>query len=176
MMKINRVAVASLLLVSTFANPYYNGNAQSASQSEGMLCHVPDAAEKPKEHDHQAMMSQNMAGMVHDHQAMMAKGMVAMGQDPEDGQDQPQAPGKDPDQSYDTPTHRYSPGAGCSAVDPNAKNPRRDGVNPNTVGCKCAKKCVNGQTQEDLTKEKDVYVCKNACYKDRCSCPDPCKS
>jgi len=78
----------------------------------------------------------------------------------------------------DTPAHRYSPGDGCSSKNPKAKpGTGLDGVRPNTVGCKCSKKCVNGQTVEDLSREKDgLYVCRNACHKDRCFCPDPCKS
>ena len=146
------IPALSLLLVSGFAYSYYVylGNVQSASKSEaGMLCHVPDATEN------------------HDHQAMMAnKGMVAMGQNPDQDPDQP-----------GPPSHRLSPGDGCSSVNPNAPDKRRDGVNPNTVGCKCAKKCVDGRTQEDRSKDKnDVYICRNACHTDRCTCPDPCKT
>lgn len=140
--------VISLLVVSASFN---GGNVQSANKGEEMMCHMPNMAEK---HDHQAMMAHNLTAM-------------ANGQDQE----------KDPDKSHDTPTHRYSPGDGCSSVDPNAPNKKRDGVKANTVGCKCVKKCTNGETQEDLSKDKnDVYVCSNACHKDRCSCPDPCKS
>lgn len=149
------ILVVSLLLFSVFA--YSGGNAQSVSQSEGMLCHVSDAVSKSEKYDHQAMM---------------AKGVVAIAQDTDNPNQKP-----DPDQSHDTPTHRWSPGDGCSSVNPNAPNKKRDGVKQNTVGCKCTKKCVNGQTQEDMSKdEKDVYICKNASHKDRCSCPDPCKS
>ena len=111
-----------------------------------------------------------------DHQAMMVKDMVATGQDSDQdpGQNRPPGQGDQPD---DTPSHRYSPGDGCSSVNPNAPNKERDGVNSNTVGCKCTKKCVNGQTQEDRSKdEKGVYICKNACNEKRCTCPDPCKS
>lgn len=103
---------------------------------------------------------------------MAGHNMTATAQD--NGQQQPE---RDPDQSYDTPTHRYSPGDGCSAVDPNPSNPKRDGVEPNTVGCACEKKCVNGQVVEDRSRdEKGVYICKNACYTDRCKCTDPCKN
>ena len=155
MMKIRTArSFVSLTLVLVVASVSFRGHAQSASQSQEMLCHIPDATEK---HDHQAMMTNN-------------KGVVAMAQLPQD-------PGKDPDQSYDTPTHRYSPGDGCSSVNPNAPNKKRDGVNPNTVGCKCAKKCVDGRTEEDRTKDKnDVYECRNACHTNRCTCPDPCKT
>lgn len=145
----------SMVLVLAIASVSFSGHAQSVSQSQGMACHVPDMSDKSKEHDHHAMMTHTMATMA---------------------QDQDRPPGQG-DQPEDTPTHRKSPGDGCSAVNPNAPNKDRNGVNPNTVGCKCAKKCANGQTQEDLSKdEKGVYVCKNACYKNRCSCPDPCKS
>lgn len=108
----------------------------------------------------------------HDHQAMMAEGAVAM------EQDQKQEPDPNPPQPGDTPTHRLSPGDGCSSVDPNAKpGTELNGVKKNTVGCGCVKKCVNGQTQEDRSKDKNErYICKNACHPDRCFCPDPCKS
>ncbi len=143
------VLVVSLFSILALPGSYYSENVQSASKSEEVLCHIPNAVEK---HDHQTMMSNTMAGIMQD-------------------------PGQDPDQNQDTPTHRWSPGDGCSSVNPKAPNKKRDGVKPNTVGCKCVKKCVNGQTQEDMSKdEKDVYICKNASHKDRCSCPDPCKS
>lgn len=107
-------------------------------------------------------ISHNMATMAH-------------GQDPEQ-QDQNPPPSQG-GQPGDTPTHRFSPGDGCSSVNPNAPDKERDGVNPNTVGCGCVRKCVNGQTVEDLSKdEKGVYICKNACHPDRCSCSDPCKN
>ena len=86
-------------------------------------------------------------------------------------------PPENPDGSRDTPTHRWSPGDGCSRLDPDAPNKKRDGVKENTVACACTKKCVNGQTQEDMSKdENDVYICRNASHKDRCFCPDPCKN
>lgn len=134
---------------SVFVYVYNGGNLSSASKSEEMLFHVP---------------AHNMS-------------TIANEQNPEqDGQDQNPSPGQG-GQPGDTPTHRYSPGDRCSSVNPNAPDKERNGVNPNTVGCACVRKCVNGQTQEDLSKdEKGVYICKNACHKDRCSCPDPCKS
>lgn len=148
------VAVASVALLVAI----YDGNAQSVNQNQvqdqPIMCNMP-----------------GMSGMSeHDHQAMMAnKGGVAMGQ--QDQEPNPPQPG-------DTPTHRKSPGDGCSSVDPNAKpGAEFNGVKKNTVGCICVRKCINGQTLEDLSRdEKGVYICKNACNKDRCSCPDPCKS
>lgn len=100
-----------------------------------------------------------------DHQAMLAHSAAVSVQD--DGQDDEQpAP------------HRISPGDGCSSVNPNAKpDTEFNGVRPNTVGCTCVKQCVNDHPQEDLRKdERGVYICRNASHKDRCFCPDPCKS
>ena len=150
MKKLLWVLVVAPLAIYGFEYLYFGGNFSLSSKSEVVMCDMP-----------------GMSGMSkHDHQAMMAKGVVAMGQDPEQEPDQP-----------GPPSHRMSPGDGCSSVNPNAPNKRRDGVNPNTVGCKCAKKCVNGQTQEDRSRdEKEVYICRNACHPDRCTCPDPCKS
>ena len=154
----------SLVLVLAVAGASYGGSAQSIghnhAQDQAMMCHMPAMADMPG----------------HDHQAMMAA--MAQEQDPDNPQQStpPSGPGLG-GQPGDTPTHRFSPGDGCSAVNPRARNRERDGVRPNTVGCKCAKKCVSGQTQEDLSKDdKGVYICKNACHKDRCSCPDPCKT
>lgn len=163
MMKI-KIGILVMALMFTSVSPYsfggnprtaeqssHDGNPQSASQSQGMMCHMPGMAQK---HDHEMMMAHNMVGAM--------------------TQNKNQNP--DSDENQDTETHRYSPGDGCSAVNPNAPNKKRDGVNPNTVGCKCVKKCVKGETQEDLSKENGVYICSNACHKDRCTCPDPCKS
>lgn len=93
-------------------------------------------------------------------------------------QEQEQEQEQNPPQPGDTPTHRLSPGDGCSSVNPNAEpGTNLNGVKANTVGCMCIRKCVNGYTQEDLSRDKKgVYICKNACHKDRCFCPDPCKS
>lgn len=160
MRKITAFAVA-LLFFSGLAFSYHGHEGHSASANqEPMLCHVPAAADEKSGHDHHAMMGH----------AMTVTNAVSA----QDGQ---QLPPLQPDGSRDTPSHRYSPGDGCSAVNPKAPNKERDGVHPNTVGCKCAKKCVNGNTQEDLSKDdKGVYLCRNACHKDRCTCPDPCKS
>jgi|SRR3989344_7347944 len=83
-------------------------------------------------------------------------------------------------QDYDQPNsapHRYSPGDGCSSKNSKAKpKTELNGVKANTVGCKCVKTCEKGQVKEDLRKEKGVYICSNACHKDRCFCPNPCKS
>jgi len=89
-----------------------------------------------------------------------------------------QDPGQDPNQNQDTPTHRYSAGEGCSAVNPNAEpGEELNGVEKNTVGCVCVRKCINGYTQEDLSRDENgAYICRNACHKDRCKCPDPCKN
>ena len=149
--------IVSLLMIVSLgiAFPNHGANAsRSSSSNSSMMCDMP-----------------GMAGMSgHDHHAMMAHNMATM------AQNQNRPPGQG-DQPGDTPTHRFSPGDGCSSVNPNAPDKTRDGVNPNTVGCKCARKCANGQTQEDLSKDdKGVYICKNACHKDRCSCPDPCKN
>ena len=91
---------------------------------------------------------------------------------------QPQLPPLQPDGSRDTPTHRYSPGDGCSIVDPRSQpGTQLNGVNPRTIGCKCVKTCSNGTTVEDTRKDTaGKYICNNACHRDRCSCPDPCKS
>ena len=156
--------LVSLTLVLAIAGVSYGGNAQSIGhshvQDQAMMCDMP-----------------GMAGMSgHDHHAMMAHDMAAMAQDDDQNQSQNPSPGLG-GQPGDTPTHRFSPGDGCSAVNPRARNKERDGVRANTVGCKCARKCSNGQTQEDLSKDdKGVYICKNACHKDRCTCPDPCKT
>lgn len=152
MKKLLWVLVVAPLAIYGFEYSYSSGYFSSAGKSEEVMCDMLGMSSM-SERDHQTMIAN--------------KGVVAMmGQD-QDGQ---QPPG-------DTPTHRFSPGDGCSSVNPNAPNKERDGVNPNTVGCKCVKKCVNGQTVEDLSKdEKGVYICSNACHKDRCSCPDPCKS
>ena len=165
----------SLILVLAVAGASYGGSAQSIghdhAQDQAMMCHMPGMAD--------------MSG--HDHHAMMAA--MAQGQNPNDPFDD--FGGADPQQSQstpqqgpglggqpgDTPTHRFSPGDGCSAVNPRARNKERNGVKANTVGCQCAKKCVSGQTQEDRSLDaKGVYICKNACHTDRCSCPDPCKT
>ncbi len=76
------------------------------------------------------------------------------------------------------PTHEYSAGDGCSRPNPEAEpGTELDGIEPNTVGCICQRKCVNGQTQEDLSRGANGrYICKNACHKDRCFCPNPCKT
>ena len=162
MKKLIALGVA-LLIASVFTYP--NVSLQKAEHPPMYLMHdaSPQAQVAPG-HDHQAMI--------------VNKSVIAVGQDDQDpGQQQPARPPGQGDQPGDTPTHRFSPGDGCSSVNPDAPNKERDGVNPNTVGCKCAKKCVNGQTQEDMSKdEKGVYICKNACHKDRCSCPDPCKN
>lgn len=83
-----------------------------------------------------------------------------------------------PDGSWDTETHRWSAGDGCSSVNPDAEpDTKLNGVVENTVGCGCEPKCSdNGQRVEDRRKENGVYICKNACNEDRCHCPDPCKS
>ncbi len=156
----------SLTLVLAVAGVSYGGNAQSIGHShvhdEAMMCDMP-----------------GMAGMSgHDHHAMMAHShnMATMAQDDNSQSTPPSGPGLG-GQPGDTLTHRLSPGDGCSAVNPRARDKSRDGVKANTVGCKCVRKCANGQTQEDLSKDdKGVYICKNACHKDRCSCPDPCKT
>ena len=85
---------------------------------------------------------------------------------------------QDPQQQESQETHSYSAGKGCSRQDSGAEpGTELNGVNPQTVGCKCAKKCVNDQTQEDLSRDKDgKFICKNACHKERCTCPDPCKT
>ena len=155
---------ALLLLVSSaLAYTYYVGNTQPADQNEGMMCDMPSMSAGMSEHDHHAMMAQTAA---------------VAGQEQEQEQEQEQGPPRGQGgQPGDTPTHRYSPGDGCSSVNPNAPNKELNGVKPNTVGCTCVRKCVNGNVQEDLSlDEKGVYVCKNACHKDRCSCPDPCKT
>lgn len=166
-MKIRTVkSFVSRILVLAVASISFGGHAQSISQNQvqnqPMMCEMP-----------------GMAGMsAHDHQVMMASvNAVPASQEQEDDQGPQQLPPLQPDGSRDTPTHRFSPGDGCSAVNPKARDKSRDGIKPNTVGCKCARKCVNGQTQEDMSKDdKGVYICKNACHKDRCSCPDPCKT
>lgn len=90
---------------------------------------------------------------------------------PEQQQEQEQAP------QQGSSSHRWSAGSGCSRKNPNAESGTElNGIEPNTVGCPCQKKCVNGYTQEDLRREKGVYICENACHKDRCFCPDPCKT
>ena len=90
---------------------------------------------------------------------------------------QAQLPPLRPDGSRDTATHRWSPGDGCSRLNKNSTDKKLNGIKPNTVACACVKKCVEGQVQEDMSKDKDqVYICKNACHKDRCFCPNPCKS
>lgn len=163
-----KLAILALALLVTSASASPSRFVQESKSPDMCPMHSSPQAQVAiaEKHDHQAMMSHTMAGMSH-------------GQDPEQDDQAPPAQNPSPgqgDQPGDTPTHRFSPGDGCSAVNPKAPNKERDGVNPNTVGCKCAKKCTNNQPQEDLTKENGVYVCKNACHKDRCSCPDPCKS
>ena len=145
--------VALVVFSAMFFYPYYSGsNASSANQET-----------TPSD------VMRDVSGMArkHNHEAMMAKGVIVTPQDPE----------QDPDQPGQTPTHRLSPGDGCSSVNPNAPNKKRNGVKANTVGCKCVRKCQNGYTVEDLSRDKDgVLVCRNACFRDRCFCPDPCKS
>ena len=91
-------------------------------------------------------------------------------QDPDD-QDQ------DPPPQPSPPPHKPSEGDGCSR--PRDDNPDK-GVESNTVGCLCVRKtpCNNGQPKEDPGSPDDNYKtrCKNWCYKDRCHCPNPCKS
>ena len=162
----------SVLLMVYMGQIFPNHGAGDSHASTGdavMACHMPSSAGG---HDHHAMM------------AAMAQGQNPNdpfddfgGADPQQSQSTPQQGPGQGDQPGDTPTHRFSPGDGCSSVDPNARNKERNGVKANTVGCKCAKKCTNGQTQEDRSlDEKGVYICKNACHTDRCSCPDPCKT
>lgn len=93
-------------------------------------------------------------------------------QTPQAQPQQEQAPQQSP------PTHRFSAGSGCSRKNPNAEaGTELNGIEPNTVSCSCQKKCVNGQTEEDLSRdEKGLYICGNACHKDRCFCPNPCKT
>lgn len=159
------ISTAVLLVISGFAYSYSSGNFSFVGKSEEVMCDMP-----------------GMSGMsVHDHQAMMAQTAAVAGQNPVQDQDQGQNPRPGQGgQPGDTDTHRFSPGDGCSAVNPNAPNKERDGVNPNTVGCKCVRKLpcdANNKPTEDLSRDdKGVYICKNACHKDRCSCPDPCKS
>jgi len=82
-----------------------------------------------------------------------------------------------PDGSRDSDSHRYSAGDGCSRLNKRAPNAKLNGVKANTVACTCVKKCSQGTVQEDMSKDKNnVYVCRNACHRDRCFCPDPCKS
>ena len=157
-------AVSVLVLMLSVSQPTYltthGGDASSAGQND-VMCHMPNMSQG---HDHKAMMAANSA--------------VTVLQD-DSGQEQNPAPGPGQGgQPGDTRTHRFSPGDGCSSMDPNAPSDKElNGVKPNTVGCMCVRKCVNGQTVEDLSKdEKGVYICKNASHKDRCSCPDPCKS
>lgn len=167
-MKKLTISVVSLLTVSVFAYSSFSGKVISAEDYAMVNDHS-----KMDHSAHMAMTAQVKDPIPADHCDMPGMShLVAQVQD-----QQSQLPPLQPDGSRDTPSHRYSPGDGCSAAKPNARNKNRDGVNPNTVGCKCAKKCVNGQTQEDRSKDvKDVYICSNACNEKRCSCPDPCKS
>jgi len=143
------VSVVLLFLVSAIAYSYSGLNINPISKTEEIIPSLSVAVEKTENHDHQAMVSQTMTII----------------------QDQDQQP------SPPNTGHRISPGDGCSSVNPNSPNKDRNGVKKNTVGCKCVRKCVAGQTVEDLSRDKNgVYVCENACHKDRCSCPDPCKS
>lgn len=173
---VEKITSLFMILSLGIAFPYHGASVSHSSTGDAaMMCDMPGMAGM-SEHDHHAMMVHNMA--------TMAQGQNPNdpfddfgGADPQQSQSTPQQGPGQGDQPGDTPTHRFSPGDGCSSVNPNAPNKERDGVNPNTVGCKCAKTCVNGRTQEDRSKdEKGVYICKNASHKDRCSCPDPCKS
>lgn len=155
MKKLLWVLVAAPLTIYGFEYSYSSGyfSPASVSKSEEVMRDMSDMSE-------------------HDHHAMMAnKGAANIGQSQ-------QQPDPNPPQPDDTPSHRKSPGDGCSSVDPNAKpGAEFNGVKPNTVGCGCHPKCVNGQRTEDRSKDKnDRYICKNACYPDRCFCPDPCKT
>lgn len=116
---------------------------------------------------------------------LMSISALFAAQDPAPGQQQP--PPSEPDQNQEQqeappqnwPSHSYSAGSGCSRPDPQAEpDSELNGVDPNTVGCKCVKKCANDRTpQEDLSRDKNGnFICKNACHKARCACPDPCKT
>lgn len=84
---------------------------------------------------------------------------------------------QEPQQQEPPESHSLSAGNGCSRPSKDAEpGTELNGVDPQTVGCKCVKQCLNGYTQEDLSRdEKGKFICKNACHKDRCTCPDPCK-
>lgn len=160
----NRFISLGMALLFTSATSYSD---MSLSKANGMdICPMhasPNVSPGDKAEGAQV-------GMVHDHQTMMiSKGAIA---------DQEQQPDPNPPQPGDTYTHRKSPGDGCSSVDPNAKpDTEFKGVKSNTVGCGCAPRCENGQRVEDRSMDKNErYICKNACYTDRCFCPDPCKS
>lgn len=154
-MKKSVVLGATLLVTSAFAYP--NPSLQKMGEiKSGDICPIH-------------ALSQVQVTIAHDHRAM-ADGSVAYVQDRDSSPEQQPSP--------PNTGHRISPGDGCSSVNPDAKpGTELNGVKPNTVGCTCARKCVGGQIQEDLSKdEKGVYICRNASHKDRCFCPDPCKS
>lgn len=149
-----KVGIAVVSLLFTSVSPYsYGGNAQSDSQNQGMLCHMPNIAQK---HDHQAMMAHNMAGYmaVHNH--------AAMTQDP--GQDQAPAPVQ-PQQETD---------AHCERPNTDGSNPDQGGQDPKKVGCMCARKCENGKPSENY--DSPEKRCKVHCKPDNCECPNPCKT
>ncbi len=77
----------------------------------------------------------------------------------------------------DPPPHNPSEGQGCSRP---SKNDPSKGVKDGTVGCNCVRKtpCNGDRPKEDPGSKDDNYKtrCKNYCYPDRCSCPNPCKS
>ncbi|MDP3697892.1 MAG: hypothetical protein Q8R55_07895 [Candidatus Taylorbacteria bacterium] len=146
MFKTFTVVAVSALLVGS---GYLYSINHGNSSSAGMLCHL----DKPI-----SVVSKLLSVVT-----------FAKGQDPQQQDPPPTQP----------PSHEYSAGNGCSRRDPGSEpGTELDGIDPQTVGCKCAKKCTkDGKTEEDLSRGPDGrYICKNACHKERCSCPDPCKT
>lgn len=56
---------------------------------------------------------------------------------------------------------------------PNPDNPEVGGVDPNKIGCSCARKCDNGRPTENYEEGRR---CKVHCKPDNCDCPNPCKT
>src|SRR3989344_6384304 len=159
----NKVFAVVIISVLLGGGGYSHSSGYTQDKSEVLMCHLLDKDAKS---------------------ASISKVIVADGQDsqqqppsnpPQNPPQDPQQPTppqpkpeEDPDyQPDDTATHRSSPGEGCSRANPSAEpGDKLNGVKKNTVGCVCKRTCVNGQTQEDLSRGANgKYICKNACHK-----------
>ncbi len=92
------------------------------------------------------------------------------------GPGQPVQPSKPPEPELDNTYQDFVPAAQgqeddkrCERPNPNGQNPDQGGVDPNKIGCKCVRSCVNGKAEENPT-------CKRHCKPNHCDCPDPCKT
>ena len=96
-------------------------------------------------------------------------------QDPSQQSPSPQQPPEQDNSFQDfpppAPAQQPETDKHCERPNPDGSNPDVGGVDPNKIGCKCARKCENGRPTENT---EDGKRCKVHCKPDHCECPNPC--